>query len=169
MSQVIIVNGFSGCGKDTFINQVKEIVGSENVYHISIIDSVRNWAEEHLGYNGERDTQSRQMLFHCKKMLEAWSDFPYQYILDKVHERKEKYIFITARAMDDIDRLVAHFAATTLLIHKHYINWRIPDNSDDRDVLNREYDYTVYNDGSLAELKEAAKNFVEEIAAQTGR
>lgn len=128
-----------------------------------MVDTVRDWAKEHLGYNGERTNDARQMLFHCKKMLEAWCDFPYQTVVEMIEHHKHQLVFVCAREMEDIERLIAHFGARTLLIHKHYINWKIPTNSADTNVLKRSYNYTIYNDSDIDALKDQAAKFLKEI------
>lgn len=165
MAKVIVINGFSGSGKNTFVDFFKKNY-SEETYYISSVDYVRDWAREHLGYDGERTNEARQMLSTCKKLLREWNDSPYQITCEYVDEAIKngyEFIFIDCREPDEIIRYVARYGARTLLIKRRYRSWVIPDNDSDRNVEKMKYDITIYNNGSLDDLEKEAINLYNNL------
>lgn len=165
MTKVIVINGYSGSGKNTFVDFFKNHYGNET-YYISSVDYVRDWAREHLGYNGERTNEARQMLCTCKKLLVQWNDSPYQVtceLVDKKIKEGYKYIFIDCREPEEIMRYVARYNAQTLLIKRKYRDWVIPNNDSDMNVEKMTYDITIYNNGSLEDLEKEAINLYNDL------
>lgn len=78
-----------------------------------------------------------------------------------ISESQEQYeiIFLMIREPQEIGRAVKEFDAITLLVKRDQAD-PITGNHADRDVDLYDYDYTIYNCGSLYELQSNAASFV---------
>lgn len=78
-----------------------------------------------------------------------------------ISENQEQYeiIFLMIREPQEIERAVKKFDAITVLVKRDQSE-AITSNHADRDVELYDYDYTVYNYGSLYELQSNASSFV---------
>lgn len=160
--QVIIINGTGGSGKDTFVEFCSEFT---KVTNISSVDKVKEAAKALVNWNGEKDEKSRKLLVDLKQLSIEYNDYPTQYIKEKYEEfmnSDSKYLFIHIREINEIEKIKKILNAKTLLI----LNPRvaiITSNTSDGNVLNYNYDFTIKNDGTLEDLKQKAKKFVESM------
>lgn len=157
MSQVIIINGSGRSGKDTFCSLCAK-------YHeVSICSSVSEIkrAAMILGWDGQKDERSRKFLSDLKDLATEYSDAPMNYIREyvKAHQNSDELIFLMIREPNEIEKARKEFDAITLLIKRPNID-QISTNHADRDVDHFDYDWTVYNSGTLDDLDEMAQNFV---------
>lgn len=162
--KVFVVNGQGGSGKDTFEKMVRD-AGNEDCYNFyryaksSIIFPIKRIAES-IGWKESKEMRDRLLLSRLKDLLSEYNDSPYQTLKKEIESYKEKGIenlFVDAREPSDIERLKKDFNATTILVKrgnmKHYGN-----HADDG-VFNINYDIVIDNNGTIAELKEKAKEF----------
>ena len=156
MKNIIIINGYGGSGKDTFV----ELVSKYNkVYNFSSVDKVKEIAKI-IGWNGEKDEKSRKFLSDLKKLTTDYNDMPFNSIKDALsdfYESDKEIMFIHIREPEEIKRAVLEFNAKTLFIKRDDIN-KITSNSSDASVENYNYDYIIENT-TLEDLEESAKNF----------
>lgn len=80
---VLIINGAPRVGKDTFINLLSKITEKEIVAYSSI-DWVKNTARQIFGWDGTKDTKSRQMLSDLKDLATKWDDIPFRCICTRI-------------------------------------------------------------------------------------
>ncbi len=160
--QVIIINGTGGSGKDTFVEFCGEFA---NVTNISSVDKVKEAAKILVNWNGEKDEKSRKLLVDLKRISIEYNNYPTKYIEEQYENFKKsncKYLFIHIREIDEIEKIRKLLNAKTLLI----TNPRVPiitSNSSDGNVLKYNYDFCIQNEGTLEELRQKAKQFVESM------
>ena len=161
-NRVIIVNGSGGSGKDTFVNQcAKNKTFGSKVVHISIVDKVKDIAR-YCGWDGEKTDKNRKFLSDLMDILTEWDEVPLKSIGKAVMARKNKIIFIDAREPDDIDALKIYYDGITVLIKNDNIE-PIKSNHADANVEDYNYDYIIYNNGSIETLRDSADAFLKEI------
>ena len=153
---IIVINGYGGSGKDTFV----ELVSKYNkVYNFSSVDKVKEIAKL-IGWNGKKDEKDRKFLSDLKKLTTDYNDMPFNSIKDAVndfYESDKEIMFIHIREPEEIERVVKEFYAKTLLIKRDDID-KITSNYSDASVENYNYDYVIENT-TLEKLEESAKEF----------
>lgn len=160
--KIIIINGSGGAGKDTFVSFCSEFV---NVLNVSTVDKVKEAAKILVGWNGEKDEASRKMLSDLKKLSVEYNDAPTKYIESMVNvfkESNDELMFIHIREASEIEKTKRLFNAKTLLVTNPRVQV-ITSNDSDGKITQFEYDYYILNDGSLDDLKNKAKEFVNNI------
>ena len=180
--KVIIINGAGGCGKDTFVqffrraaNHGEKLPFLDRVLNISTVDYIKDVAKK-LGWEGQKDNDSRKYLSELKEMATYWGDIPFKDMKTKVTQfysklsnydmSDEGYVFIHCREPEQIDHLKADlgFPCYSLLIRRP-TQEKYGNHSDD-DVENYAYDYAVNNYGTLEELDTMARAFLKALSAE---
>jgi len=160
--RIIIINGTGGAGKDTFVSFCSEI---EKVLNVSTVDKVKEAAKILVGWNGEKDEISRKLLVDLKQLSIAYNDAPTKYIVKMSEEFKnsdDKIMFVHIREAEEIEKAKKLLNAKTLLITNPRVKLIVSNDSDGK-VNDYKYDYYLENDGTLEDLKEKAKKFIEEL------
>jgi len=160
--RIIIINGTGGAGKDTFVSFCSEI---EKVLNVSTVDKVKEAAKILVGWNGEKDEISRKLLVDLKQLSIAYNDAPTKYIVKMSEEFKnsdDKIMFVHIREAEEIEKAKKLLNAKTLLITNPRVKLIVSNDSDGK-VNEYKYDYYIENDGTLEDLKEKAKKFIEEL------
>ncbi len=156
----IIINGTGGSGKDTFVSFCGEYV---KVLNVSAVDKVKEAAKILVGWNGEKDEVSRKLLVDLKKLSIEYNDAPTKYIksmADNFINSNDDIMFIHIREIDEIEKTKKLLNAKTLLITNPRVQL-ITSNDSDAKVNEYNYDYYISNDGTLDDLKQKAKDFIE--------
>jgi len=156
--EVFAINGTGGVGKDTFIEFCEEFVEVKN---ISSVDKIKEAAKV-LGWTGSKEEKDRKMLSDLKKLSVDYNEGPTNYIVnefEKFKQSNERIMFVHVREAEEIDKLKNLINCKTLLITSKRINIIISNRSDGL-VLEYKYDEEIKNDGTLEELKENAKEFL---------
>lgn len=175
MVKVIVINGYSGSGKDTFVNFCKEI-SPNRVESISTVDFIKDIATE-FGWNGERTPRARKYISDLKSILSEWLDAPYKEVAKKIRRMNsyaegyglnsnDFFLFVHCREPEEINKLVNNFGAKTLFIERPNIE-KVTSNNSDLEVEDYDYDYTIVNDGDLDILKFQAKLFINAMKSCT--
>lgn len=166
MNKVIIINGSSQCGKDTFINFFDELATVEVLNH-STIDNIRS-AFTSLRYEGGRlKSRYRKLMADIKTFLIDYNDIPFTDTIEQYNTYDDFLtdfvMFIHCREPSEIKKLVDYFGdkCSTLLIKRN--STKIPDNDADRNVNNYDYDYIIFNVLGLKNLKREAKLLIETL------
>lgn len=157
---IVIINGTGGAGKDTFVSFCSEVTG---VLNVSTVDKVKEAATILVGWNGEKDEVSRKLLVDLKQLSIAYNDAPTKYICnmaEKFKDSDDKLMFVHIREAEEIEKAKKLLNAKTLLITNPRVQLITSNNSDGK-VNEYKYDYYLQNDGTLEDLKEKAKKFVE--------
>ena len=77
-----------------------------------------------------------------------------------LEDPKNEVLYIHSREIPELKRIVEYCNAKTLLIKSNRV-LPITSNWADANVNKYEYDYTVYNNGSLEDLEKQAIEFIE--------
>ena len=159
--KIVIINGSGGVGKDTFVEFCEEFAKVKN---ISSVDKVKEAAKILVGWNGDKDDKSRKLLVDLKQLSIEYNDYPTVYIKDEsdqfLENSEQEMMFVHIREISEIEKLKKLLNAKTLLITSTRVA-KITTNNSDANVDKYEYDYYISNDGTLDELKEKAKSFVQ--------
>ena len=158
--QIFIINGSGGVGKDTFCEQCGHYT---DVKVVSSIDLVKHFATE-MGWSGQKTPRDRRFLSDLKDLLTAYNDLPFKDIKQKVNEFKQDtdnmFLFIHIREPEEIERAKKEFGAHTVLVVDDNVLGIYSNHADGR-VLEYDYDIVIDNSGTLEELEQEAKRFVE--------
>lgn len=168
--KIIVINGQGGAGKDEFVGFCG--YEDEGIYNFSMVDGIKPVAET-MGWTGSKLSVDRKFLSDLKDLASEYNDYPFQYTLKEVKEAIKDYrryhdlsnefiCFIHARELEDIDRWVYDYGARALVIRRPEVEGSFGNHADDN-VFEVDYDYEVWNIGSLYQLKEAAENFITKI------
>jgi hypothetical protein len=163
MSRIIIVNGYPGVGKDTFVNYTISELKNQGYSAISLssVDKVKE-AAVLLGWDNQKDDRGRDFLSSLKDMSVDYYNGPYRYIKETLSKKEYLFYFIHIREPKEIRKIKENFDAIALLIDSHRGLTHLT-NTGDSDVLNVQYDITIPNNGTLLELQKRAKNFAESL------
>lgn len=157
MKKLFILNGSGCCGKDTFVDIVKDYFVEHEIYipiqNISSVDKVKE-AAMLLGWNGIKDDKSRKFLSDLKLLSSDAYNHSIEYMSSCVCESPDTSIlFFHIREPEEIAKFVKLYPETkTILIERDVIH--IPDNMADNGVSDYNYDYIIKNNGTLEEYKE---------------
>lgn len=162
--RVFIINGVTGSGKDTFVKLCEKYAVCRNV-HSS--DPAKE-ALRLLGWNGEKDPLSRNLLAHLVELSRLHYDGGTKYLINAIKHsdtRTLDILFYHVREVEQINRILKECSwCSTLFIDRDV---EIPDGVDNSADLNARqdfpYDVVIENNGSLQELDEKARKFVEEV------
>jgi len=162
---VVIINGPAEHGKDTFIKFCEE---KANIMNISSVDKVKEVAQI-LGCV-EKKEKDRKFLSELKTLADDYYDHSFKYlksIYDFFMDSSKcecEILFIHIREVNNIERVKKAFGAITVFVLDPNKDLIISNNSDRETVGSTyEYDYNVFNKGSLEDLKRLGHNFVEYV------
>lgn len=169
MAKIVVINGQGGTGKSTFVKFCKEHYPL--VEEFSTVDLVKE-AARIMGWDGAKDKKSRKFLSDLKDLLTNYNDKPFLDTLagisDQINEwRKDGFdadkgiFFVHCREPEEIQRF-AQIGAITLLIKRHN-DAEYGNHADDQVFDYGDYDYTIYNNGTLDDLSSVAERFVQKI------
>lgn len=169
MTEVVVINGFPRSGKDEFVNQCKKFLGDRCTLYSSV-DFVKELAKI-AGWNGEKTPENRKFLSDLKDLLTKWADVPVRKMKQavKVFSDDMDYynvngiIFLMVREPEEIERLRNEIGAKSLLIRRTEVEEVEQSNHADSQVLKHNYDYVVYNNGTIDDLKKNAEIFIKQI------
>lgn len=162
IKQVVITNGSGGSGKDSFAKILNKYF---EVYKYSSIDIVKNITEV-CGINrNDKDEDTRKLWSDIKQLLIAYDDIPYKDVAEIVDDFKAnliptEFLLIDIREPQEIERARKEFSAITVLVENDNVK-HITSNISDGSVFDYEYDFVVDNSGSLEDLEDEVKRFLE--------
>ena len=117
-----------------------------------------------MGWSGQKAPRDRRFLSDLKDLLTAYNDLPFKDIKQKVNEFKQDtdnmFLFIHIREPEEIERAKKEFGAHTVLVVNDNVLGIYSNHADGR-VLEYDYDVVIDNSGTLEELEQEAKRFVE--------
>jgi len=171
--KVIVINGMPRVGKDLFVSLCQKNKNYQ-VFNFSTVDFVKEIATK-CGWSGEKTPESRKFLSDLKDLLSAapWYDVPIHDIKKKIDIAKltleqcglsdfNMVVFIHAREPENIEKIKNKFNASTLLIHRLEVE-KEQSNHADSNVFDYDYDYNIYNNGTVDELMEISSSFLDLI------
>ncbi len=164
MKQVYIINGVGGSGKDTFIKYIDEGIKDKRVVNISTVDRLRE-VSTIIGYDENRkDTNDRYFLSEFKKLAVKCYNHSFAYIKEQydlfMADDTASILFIHSREIDEISNFISEFNAKTIIVLNNAVR-PILTNTSDAQVFNMEYDFYIYNNTTLDDLRTEANEFIE--------
>lgn len=155
---IIIVNGVAKSGKNTFVGYCQEYT-DKRIWHVSSIDKVKSFCYDMYGVEYWVKSDENRRIWHETKM--KYKDLLFWDMCKDLKLLTTNSIaFVDVREPEEIQRYVDHFKTDiyTLLIRRP--NIPIPDNNADKQVMHFKYTHIIDNTGTLDELKQKAKNFI---------
>lgn len=164
MKKIVILNGYATAGKNSFADFCGRYA---NVQHYSYVDYARNVVAPLCGYKGGKSQAERDFLADLNDILIKYYDLPYRDIRTVVQnflygDKEDGVLFIDIREPEAIQRACKEFNAISVFVDNNSVE-RITSNHADANVRNYEYDYIIDNDGTLKQLEESAKTFIEHL------
>ena len=161
---IFIVNGAPGSGKTTFEEYVKKFAHCP-VILLSTISYVKKVASM-VGWEGYKTDQDRRFLSDLKHALGRWRDLPVEEVKREIRAayayfEEEPLIFVDCREPDEIRRLCGELNAMSLIIRRDSAESVPTSNLSDASVLLYQYDIQINNNGTLEELEDIAREFLE--------
>lgn len=158
--KTVIINGFGGVGKDTFVMECSRYAFTKNMSSVKRVKE----AAKLLGWTGRKDEKDRAFLCDLKDLCERYNDIPFQdmkseYLWCRDHTTTE-ILFLHIREPEQIERAKEAFNATTVFIHRPGVK-KIINNHADAEVCDYTYDCYVVNDSSIEDLSKKAYEFVQ--------
>lgn len=160
-TNIVIINGSGGVGKDTFINFIQKNYTIGTVVNVSTIDCVKA-AASNLGWDGIKDEKGRKFLSELKYFANKYYPISVNTVREAIQNNpRASVIFVHCREPKEIDKIKEEFDIKTILVKSDRVE--IPENYSDQSVENYEYDYIVDNNGTLYDLEKVAKRFITEV------
>lgn len=172
--KIVIINGAPRAGKDTFVEICKNLVGNERCLNVSTVDFVKEVAR-FAGWDGNKTPEARKFLSDLKDIMTEYGNIPFKKVTQTINIYRlelEEYtsdyyiansiVFIHCREPQEIDKFKNELGAKTLLIRRPDVEGDECSNHADAEVFNYDYDYTIYNDGTLDDLRDAARCYLTE-------
>lgn len=161
MKEILIINGSGGVGKDTFVDCLGKVVKTS---HISIVTPTKNIAKL-VGWDNDKSEKGRRFLCDLKTLIDDYNDYNYNYVTEEVREfmaqqEGDSILCIDMREKEQIERAKKEFNAKTVLVTRTSVP-QITSNIADAGVFDLQYDYHIRNDGSLDDLQEKARKFID--------
>lgn len=176
---IVIINGKPRSGKDTVIKFMKQFCNLDECarcYAYSTIDPVKS-ALVSLGWNGEKDSESRNMLATLKQFWISNCDGPLKYCIDTIMSRisgsaDDLVLVFQIREPDEITKLVNAldpiksaygFNVSTLFVNRFPLEEEHYGNAADMNVADYEYDAEIVNNGTIEDLKKVVFEYMNEL------
>ena len=168
--KILCINGQGGVGKDTFVSFCGK--KKDGVFNYSMVDGIKELARLG-GWNGAKELKDRKFLSDLKDLFDNYNDFSFQDVLKDITDdslicelwlepKNEMICFVHAREPKDIERWRNDFGARALIIRRTDVEGEYGNHADDQ-VFNFDYDYCIWNNGSLNQLYDIAQSFIKGI------
>ena len=169
MIKTILINGFPKSGKDTFIELCQENT-TTRVHNFSTIDPLKNVLLS-LGWDGTKSDEVRNFLFEFKERIEHMFQTSQKYIekqlqwvklIDSTSDR-DQIVFIHCREpwqLTEFKKVFKSYNVSTLLVVRSDMNSSL---LEDYVIAKYSYDKVINNFGTLEDLNEEAKKYMDLI------
>ena len=178
MKKPVIINGFGGVGKDTFVSIVAGKTRTNTSFNIitesySSVDIIKQVAKT-FGWDGVSKTEKdRRFLYDLKKLVTDYNDGCLKYMKECYEKRRlcitlpnnehiSYLIFFHIREPKEIDKAKEALDAICIYVKNDNVP-RNEHNLEDKDIENYPYDYIVNNSGTLEDLELEADKFINWI------
>lgn len=157
---IFVVNGKPRAGKDTFAQILNEYI---TVYKYSSVTKIKEIATM-CGWDGKKEERDRKFLNDLKMLTTEYSDLAYKDVLNEIEkfkngEIKADVFVVDIREPIEIERIVKATGARTIFIENKNVD-DVLSNPADANVKNYNYDYVVFNNGTLEKFKVSINVFL---------
>ena len=159
MNTLFVLNGAGTCGKDTFVDFVREFL-TVPCYCISSVTKVKEAALV-LGWDGVKDEKGRKFLSDLKDLSTEACDGPLRYMESCISDDGSVFFFMIREPVEIAKFVSRHPNSKTIHMtrpNNEVVNYN---NHADNNAHNYDYDIEIANDGTLDDLKEKARIFVK--------
>ena len=136
---------------------------------VSTVDTPKMIAKG-LGWNGEKTDEYRNMLSELKDLWSKYFDGSYKHVKSWLNffldSNDYDILTVDSREPEEIRRLVQDFGFETILVERDSANHTASNHADSNVHEYKDYDYVIYNNGTLEDLNILAKSFVENICKE---
>ena len=175
MVKIVVVNGAPSAGKSLFERLCEEQCSyfrnragfdGTKPLHVDItstVDFVKEIAYN-CGWDGTKTPENRKFLSDLKALLTKWNNVPYEIIRERVEGLPKTYdwiMFVDCREPEEIQKFKDGMNATTLLIRREQAENIETSNVSDANVLDYNYDLTIWNNSDIIDLERKADTFIE--------
>lgn len=167
-----IINGKPQSGKDTFVDELINLMDSDNLKadKMSSVGSVKI-AAIFLGWDGNKDEKGRNFLSDLKDLSTKYYDGPFNEIKEAMSLNPEYTFFFFIREPREIEKLIDSYGKgkfKTVCVVRGEDDNQDDDqdnitNHADKYVYAFKYDYVMYNTGTLDDFKQSAENFYKTV------
>ena len=164
-----VVNGVPQSGKDTFVDMCINKIGPYAM-KISTVDFIKEIAAQ-CGWNGVKNAKNRKFLSDLKDLLTEWDNIPFKKTYEEIrrhefflsqYDLEEKgVVFIFSREPEDIKKYKETLNAEVIIVRRDCVENQKQSNHADSEVFNFKYDNTIWNNGTLDDLREQVKRFLD--------
>lgn len=161
MKKIFILNGSGGVGKDTFVDLVSNYIPT---IHFSSVTKIKEIAKA-IGWDGGKTEKDRKFLSDLKILCTEYNNLPFNSMKEMVNEflnSDANALFIDIREPNEIEIAKQAFNAETVLVKRDSVV-HITSNIADANVYNYQYDHIIENNGSIKDLDNTAKKFVDKL------
>jgi len=131
--------------------------------NFSSVDNIKKIAIT-MGWQGGKTEKDRKFLSDLKDLSTEYNDMPFKTMVATINLFKShteyEVLFLHIREIPEVKRMIEYCGAKTLLVKSNRVA-PIDSNWADANVNQYEYDYTVYNNGSLEDLEKQVLEFIE--------
>jgi len=158
--KVVIINGYPGSGKDTFVSLCsKHYINVTNI----VTSTPQKNALAELGWDGEKTPEARNMLADLKQQSNLVFNTTEKFVAGVLNTLKdnsfgEPVAFIHSREPEEIHMFKERYNGITIFVKRE--DHESPTNSSDMNVEDYDYDETILNDGTLEDLEHTATGFI---------
>lgn len=168
--KILCINGQGGVGKDSFVYFCGN--ESEGIFNFSMVSGIKSMAQIAGCWNGGKELKDRKFLSDLKDLFDDYCDYSFNHVLSNINYVLNRWkeevnnddiiCFIHAREPKDLKRWCEDYGARAVLIRRPEAEGQYGNHADDQ-VFNFDYDYCIWNNGSLNELYNIARNFIKGI------
>jgi len=172
---ILLANGYPQSGKDTFVDALHALASANGIHchKYSTVQTIKEMARI-LGWDGVKTPLVRAQLSELKDYCTKKFDLSFREIAQLIQDMDEiktkpKLLSVMIREPDEIERLIYHYKGwkdlrvLTIEVKRNVSTKTIASNHADRDIGDIEYDYTIYNNGTIYDLTRTIVNFLEEL------
>lgn len=164
---IVVLNGLPRSGKDSFADAAVTYVNSvyrKRAIKLSSVDKIKE-AASLIGWEGEKDSNSREFLAELKYLSSKHFDHSFNYITSEIQKFLPDLAFVMIREPDEIQRLMDHYKGTDYEVKVVLVRGNFEkeyDNIADSSISGyNNYDVVLYNHGTLADWQKIARNFID--------
>lgn len=180
-TKVVIINGVTGSGKDTFIELAEgycELNETANILNISSVDPIKDMLYQ-FGWDGDRTDKVRNIMADIKEIWINAQNGPTMFLMNNIlafhasHIGEDNIVFCHIREPREIGKLedaisgmrtVGIDIMSIFIVRSEAICGTYVRDGDDFSTISQyPYDHIIYNDGDLAELDEKVCEFINKL------